>query len=110
MKVQDENKPILTLTIHPKQGFIPLTAIIEAELINYQGKEDAYRCLVEEWDFGDGSKSQHQSNCKDTKTFQTKFITTHIYEAPGNYRIQLTLGNKIIKSQIQWINAIYNGM
>ena len=104
-----EQKTVLKLTVHPRQGFIPLMTVLEAELVNYQSQEDKYSCLKEEWDFGDGNKSQHQPDCKSSDKFKTKFIITHEYQTPGTYKIYLTLGDKLLKSQAVWISVYYSG-
>ena len=110
--MQSSKVPQITLAMsaHPRQGFQPLTVVIQAELINYQGQEDKFFCAKEEWDFGDGSQSEHQPNCKEKAPLQTKFIATHTYDLPGTYKIHLKLGGKLLKSQAVWINVLSNGI
>ncbi|OGF60108.1 MAG: hypothetical protein A2Y62_16850 [Candidatus Fischerbacteria bacterium RBG_13_37_8] len=101
---------MLTLFAHPKQGFKPLTVVFEAEIINYKGKEDKYSCLTEKWDFGDGSKSSHQANCKEKLEFKNKFIISHTYYGPGKYRAQFVLGDNKLRSDVAWINVLIAGI
>jgi len=105
-------KPEIKLFAHPRQGFTPITIFFEAQLINYEGNSESYKCLIEKWDFGDGSKSEYQPNCDETAAIKTKYMTSHLYEAAGNFRVQFKLGNKgnELMSNPVWVNIISSGM
>lgn len=105
-------KPEIKLFAHPRQGFMPLTIFFEAQLINYEKNPEAFKCLVEKWDFGDGSKSEHQPNCSETLSIKTKFMTNHLYTRAGNFRVQFTLGEKdnAILSNVLWVNILSSGI
>ncbi len=109
-KVNNSKQPYIKLYAHPKQGFKPLTVILEAELMNYVGHEAKLNCIQEEWDFGDGNKSFYQPDCLKKNELKTKFITTHTYYTAGSYRIQLTLGKNIVRSQVIHINVFSSGI
>jgi hypothetical protein len=110
MSGSQSQKAYIKLFVHPKQGFKPLTVVMEAELINYQNEENKFYCLLEEWDFGDGNKSYYQPDCKEGDKIKTKYIATHTYYNPGTYRIQLTLGKNVIRSQSARVNVYSSGI
>lgn len=109
-KVDNSQKPFIKLFVHPRQGFVPLTVVMEGELINFKEEEKKFKCLVEEWDFGDGSKSYYQPDCSKEADVKTKFLVTHTYYSTGTYRVQLTLGKNVIRSQVARINVFSSGL
>lgn len=110
IKVGTSQKPFIKLFAHPRQGFMPLTVVMEAELVNFNEQETKFKCLVEEWDFGDGNKSYYQPDCSKETNVKTKFLITHTYYYAGTYRVQLTLGKNVIRSQTARINVFSSGL
>lgn len=102
----------IKLFAHPRQGFTPITIFFEAQLMNYEGNAEAYRCLIEKWDFGDGSKSEYQPNCDEAAEIKTKYMTSHLYTMAGNFRVQFTLSDKgnVLLSNPVCVNIISSGI
>ncbi len=86
-------KPRLDLRASPRVAFSPVEILIIGELKGGQDVEDFY-CPGLEWDWGDGSRSAHESDCSpfEAGTKLDRFFTArHAFRAPGAYGVRLTL-------------------
>jgi PKD repeat protein len=86
-------KPRLELRATPRMAFSPVTVYLTAELTGGDDVEDFY-CPELEWDWDDGGKSQHGSDCAPFKpgtTIERRFTAEHDYRRAGNYTVKVTM-------------------
>jgi len=86
-------KPRLDLRASPRVAFSPVEVLAIAELKGGQDVEEFY-CPGLEWDWGDGSRSAHESDCSPFEagtTLDRFFTARHAFRAPGAYSVRLTL-------------------
>jgi len=105
---QDKDKklkrPVLELRATPRYAFSPVRVLFTAELKGGDDVEELY-CPEMEWEWGDGGKSDEESDCDPWKDGATKidrrFTANHVYQYAGLYLVKLTLrkSGKTIMSQ-----------
>jgi hypothetical protein len=86
-------RPRLGLRASPRVAFSPVEILAIAELRGGQDIEEYY-CPGLEWDWGDGSRSAHESDCAPFQagtTLDRFFTARHSFRAPGAYSVRLTL-------------------
>jgi hypothetical protein len=86
-------RPRLDLRASPRVAFSPVEILVIADLKGGQDIEDFY-CPGLEWDWGDGSRSAHESDCSPFEagtTLDRFFTARHTFRAPGAYGVRLTL-------------------
>jgi hypothetical protein len=86
-------RPHLDLRASPRVAFSPVEILVTGELKGGQDVEDFY-CPGLEWDWGDGSRSVHESDCSpfgEGTTLDRFFTARHAFRAPGEYSVRLTL-------------------
>jgi hypothetical protein len=86
-------KPRLGLRASPRVATSPVSVLVVAELRGGEEHEDFY-CPGLEWDWGDGTRSSHESDCPPYEAgtiLERRFSARHAYHAPGEYHVRLTL-------------------
>jgi hypothetical protein len=86
-------RPHLALRASPRVAFSPVEVFAVAELKGGHDVEELY-CPGLVWDWGDGSRSAHESDCApfEADTVLDRFFTArHQFRAPGTYSVRLTL-------------------
>ena len=86
-------KPRLSLRATPRVARSPVIVLVTAELVGGDELEEFY-CPGMEWDWGDGSRSFHESDCSPYEVgtgLARHFSARHVYRAAGAFRIRLTL-------------------
>jgi hypothetical protein len=86
-------KPQLDLRATPKVAFSPVEILLMGQLKGGAELEEFY-CPGLEWDWGDGTRSQHESDCapfESGATLERFFSARHAYSSPGAYNVRLTL-------------------
>jgi len=87
-------KPHLELRASPRIAFSPVNIFLTAELIGGADVEE-YHCPELEWDWDDGGKSTHESDCAPFEagktTIQRRFTVDHEYRKAGLYSIKATM-------------------
>jgi hypothetical protein len=86
-------RPRLDLRASPRVAFSPVEVLVIAELKGGQDVEDFY-CPGLEWDWGDGSRSAHESDCAPFgggTRLDRFFAARHAFRAPGAYTVRLSL-------------------
>jgi hypothetical protein len=97
-------RPSLALRALPRFAFSPANIHFTAELTGGDDLEDFY-CPDVEWEWGDGGKSQQESDCapfeEGTSTIDRHFTADHVYQLSGRYTVKLTLrrAGKSVASQ-----------
>lgn len=96
-KKGDEGKkgkrPSLALRALPRFAFSPASIHFTAELIGGDDVEDFY-CPDVEWEWGDGGKSQQESDCapfEEGTQIDRHFTADHVYQLSGRYTAKVTL-------------------
>lgn len=87
------NRPSLGVRVSPRMAFSPVGVIATAELKGGEDSEEFY-CLAIEWDWDDGSKSVHDSDCEPFKPgtkIERRFSSEHYYSRAGSYNIRAAL-------------------
>lgn len=94
----DDKKPSLALRATPPVGFTPLRVRV---VVDVRGGADDYAdfyCPGTEWDWGDGTVSEAQSDCDPYEagksTIQRRWSQEHIYRQAGNYKVIFRLKQK----------------
>jgi len=86
-------RPRLEMRTTRSLSLPPVQIVAVAELVGGEDLE-AYYCAGLEWDWGDGTKSYHESDCApwepgaDVDRF---FSARHVYGAAGSYRVRIRL-------------------
>src|SRR5215468_8035727 len=86
-------KPRLNLRASPRVALPPVSVLTFAELVGGDESEE-YHCPRLEWDWGDGTRSERESDCEpyDGSTpLERRYSARHVYRTPGQYDIRLTL-------------------
>ena len=85
-------KPRLELRATPRMAFSPVMVLATAELRGEGGEE--FYCPALEWDWDDGAKSGHESDCPPFEPgmeLETRFTAEHAYRRAGVYQVKLRL-------------------
>ena len=106
-KPKKDKKPALELRVSPRYAFSPVNAFFTAELKGGDDVEDLY-CPEVEWEWGDGGKSVHESDCDPwaagTMKIDRRFTGNHLYPQAGLYLVKVTLrktGKSILSQTLQ---------
>ena len=86
-------KPRLDVRATPRVAFSPAYVLLTAELVGGDEIEDYY-CPGLEWNWGDGNRSLHESDCppfEPGREFERRFTAQHGYRQAGDYEIKVTL-------------------
>jgi hypothetical protein len=102
-----QRRPSLSLRATPRMAFSPVTVFLVAEL---SGGDDVelYYCPEIVWEWGDGGKSEQESDCapyeEGVSKIERRFTAEHRYRRAGNYTISATLrrtGRAFAKTDIK---------
>ena len=97
-------KPSLNVRATPRMAFSPVRVLLTAELTGGADVEE-YHCPELEWEWDDGGKSVHESDCKPFEPGVTKierrFTADHQYNKAGVYNVKVTMrrANRTIVTQ-----------
>lgn len=86
-------KPRLEVRATPRMAFSPVMVLATAELRGGDALEDFY-CPALEWDWDDGAKSGHESDCPPFAPgmeMERRFTAEHAYRAAGVYQVTVKL-------------------
>jgi hypothetical protein len=86
-------KPRLDLRASPRVAFTPAEVFAVGELKGGHESEEFY-CPGLVWDWGDGTRSAHESDCspyEDGAQLERFFTARHAFRAPGSYAVRLFL-------------------
>jgi hypothetical protein len=89
----DGGKPRLNLRASPRVALTPVSVLTFAELVGGDLSEE-YHCPRLEWDWGDGTRSERESDCEPydgITPLERRYSARHVYRSPGQYDIRLTL-------------------
>ena len=95
-KAQDSKKgkrPALELRALPRFSFSPASIHFTAELAGGDDVEELY-CPDVEWEWGDGGKSQQESDCapfEEGTKIDRHYTAEHVYQLAGSYLVKVTL-------------------
>ena len=87
------DKPVLRLRATPSNTLSPARVLLIAELTGGSNHEDYY-CPEVEWDFDNGSRSAHESDCEPfsaKSVLERRFTIRQAFLAAGEYRITVRL-------------------
>ena len=94
---KDEGKkgkrPALELRALPRFAFSPANIHFTAELSGGDDVEELY-CPDVEWEWGDGGKSQQESDCAPFEPgtkIDRHFTAEHVYQLSGRYLVKVTM-------------------
>jgi len=86
-------KPQLDLRVSPRVAFSPVEVLVLGQLKGGADLEEFY-CPGLEWDWGDGTRSAHESDCEPFESgavLERFFSARHAFLTPGAYNVRLTL-------------------
>jgi hypothetical protein len=101
-KNKDVKKPSLSLRASPTIVFSPARVVVSAELKGGAEDNGELYCPSLEWDWGDGTRSESNTDCEPFEagktTIQRRFTSSHTFNIAGSYRVQLRLkrGSKTV--------------
>jgi hypothetical protein len=84
-------KPKLELRATPRMAFSPVNILFTAELTGGDDIEEYY-CPEIEWNWDDGGKSIHESDCAPFESgtqIERRFTASHGYDQAGQYQIKV---------------------
>ena len=87
-------KPRLDLRAAPRMAFSPANVLVTAELTGGDDVSDDYYCPEIEWNWDDGGKSVHESDCAPLEaggTFERRFTAQHAFRQAGTYNVKVTM-------------------
>jgi len=99
-------RPELELRATPRFSFSPAEIFFTAELKGGDDVEEVY-CPEVEWEWGDGGKSNEESDCDPwtpTTTIERRFTAHHVFKFAGLYKTKVTLrktGKNILSQTVQ---------
>ena len=99
---KDVKKASLSLKASPTIVFSPGRVVVTAELKGGADDSEEIYCPSLEWDWGDGTRSESNTDCEPFEagktTIQRRFTSSHTYNIAGSYRVQLRLrrGSKTV--------------
>ena len=86
-------RPQLDLRATPRIAFSPVEILLTGQLKGGAELEEFY-CPGLEWEWGDGTRSEHESDCAPYESgaaLERFFSARHAYASPGAYNVRLTL-------------------
>jgi hypothetical protein len=92
-KGEKGKRPALDLRALPRFAFSPASIHFTAELMSGDDVEEFY-CPDVEWEWGDGGKSQQESDCSPFEPgtkIDRHFTADHVYQLAGRYGVKVTL-------------------
>ena len=92
-KGEKGKRPALELRALPRFAFSPANIHFTAELTSGEDVEEFY-CPDVEWEWGDGGKSQQESDCAPFEPgtkIDRHFTAEHVYQMSGSYSVKVTL-------------------
>ena len=105
---ESEDPPKLVLTSMQRTGFVPMRVTFRVQLRNVSPTDEAWACLEQAWNFGDGSISAERPNCVGiTPHVETEYLMDHVYTRNGAYSIRFSLGGHL--SNAVSIQVLDNG-
>jgi hypothetical protein len=87
------NKPRLDLRATPRVAFSPATVLLTAELVGGDDVEEYY-CPALEWEWGDGGRSAHESDCAPYQAgapFDRRYTAEHGFRQAGDYNVKVIM-------------------
>lgn len=85
-------KPKMELKATPRMAFSPVNVFLTADFTGGDDVEDFY-CPEIEWEWGDGGKSVHESDCPPYEPgakIERRFTAEHEFRVAGIYVIKAT--------------------
>jgi len=86
-------KPKLELRAAPRMAVSPAQVLFTAELKGGEDVEEFY-CPDIEWDWDDGGKSEHESDCAPYASgaeIERRFTAEHVFSKQGTYNVKVTM-------------------
>ena len=87
------SRPRFDLRASPRIAFSPVHVLVVAELKGGDDLEEFY-CPGLEWDWGDGERSLHESDCAPFApgtSLERRFSARHLFRQPGEFDVQVRL-------------------
>jgi hypothetical protein len=86
-------KPKLDVRAAPRMAVSPAQVLFTAELAGGDDLEE-YHCPEVEWDWDDGGKSVHESDCAPFETgteIERRYTAEHVFSRQGTYNVKVTM-------------------
>jgi hypothetical protein len=86
-------KPRLDLRASPRFSLLSANVLVVAQLVGGDDVEELH-CPAVEWEWGDGERSAHESDCAPFEpgtTMERRHSASHAYRRPGEYSVRVTL-------------------
>jgi hypothetical protein len=102
-------KPRLNLRATPRVAFSPTLVLATAEL-NAEPAGEEFYCPEVEWDWDDGARSAHTSDCpawEQGAEVQRRYTAQHAYRQAGVYKVRIALsrGGRVISVAHTTVNV-----
>ena len=86
-------KPHLDVRVTPRTGFSPVEVLFTAEIVGGMDLED-YHCPQIEWNWDDGDRSVHESDCTPYQPgveIERHFTARHLFRREGVYNVKISM-------------------
>jgi len=93
LSAEKTRKPRLDLRAAPRMAFSPVNVLLTAELMGGDDVDQFY-CPEIEWNWDDGGKSVHESDCAPLEAggqFERRFTAQHAFRQAGTYNVKVTM-------------------
>ncbi len=104
-------RPQLELRASPRVAFVPVEILLTGQLKGGADQEEFY-CPALEWQWGDGTRSVHESDCAPFQSgteLERFFSARHAYVRPGVYQVRLTLRRASRAVAVAWADIAVHG-
>jgi hypothetical protein len=95
---QKNDKPQLLLRAIPSVAVAPARVVLTAELRGGSDDFEEFYCPTIQWDWDDGTKSEHTSDCEPFETGKTaikrRYTIEHVFRRDGPYKIYFHMKKK----------------
>jgi hypothetical protein len=91
----DKDRPSISLKASPTIAFSPARVVFTADLRGGANDYEQYYCSTVEWDWGDGTTSEHTVDCEPYEAGKSEikrhYVTDRVFRLSGEYRVQFRL-------------------
>jgi hypothetical protein len=88
-------RPKFSMRAAPSVGIAPTRVVFTAELVGGADDFEEYYCASVEWDWGDETTSQSNTDCPPYEagksTIKRRFTNTHTFQRSGSFKVSIRL-------------------
>ena len=97
-KDAEAKRPKINMRVQPQVVIAPAKVLVSVELTGGDDDFEEYYCPAIEWEWGDDTSSESQSDCQPYETgkslIKRRYTTQHEFRRAGNYKLYFHLKQK----------------